>query len=76
MKADNQNIFLEENKKLVWLPEYLRTVMIPTFLNTCDAIFMVLELMSQKIIVRPCWQGKSPEIILPAKTSYVLSHLS
>lgn len=50
--------------------------MIPTFLNTCDAIFMVLELMSQKIIVRPCWQGKSPEIILPAKTSYVLSHLS
>lgn len=69
MKVENQNIFLEENKELVWLPEYFRTVMIPTFLNTCAAILMVLGLMSQKIIVRPCWQGKSPEILLPAKTT-------
>lgn len=47
--------------------------MIPTFLNTCDAILMVLELMSQKMIVRLYWQGRSPEIILPAKIRHVNS---
>lgn len=54
--------------------------MIPIFLNTCDAILMILELTSQEVIaggvrVRPCWQGKTPEVILPVKTRHVNSFI-
>lgn len=41
-------------------------------------MLMVLELMSQEMMVegegvKPCWQGKVPEINLPVKTRHVNS---